>query len=104
MKFKKFVLVCSVCTEYCKEYTKHDIVTFICLLFSIQTINLKKPYKTECGVKPLKYFNDYSENACWVERLTDYVVSKCNCKDGFMPGEYKKGQQNMYGNIKRTYV
>jgi len=49
-------------------------------------LNLEPPFKTKCGRPELKYFDHYSENTCWLERLTDYVVSKCHCKDGFMPG------------------
>ncbi|XP_057307249.1 acid-sensing ion channel 1C-like [Hydractinia symbiolongicarpus] len=51
-----------------------------------KTTNLPKPYKTACGARPLKYFRHYSKNTCWLERLTDYLVEKCRCKDGFMPG------------------
>ena len=35
----------------------------------------------------MKYFNGYSMNTCWLEKLTDYVVKHCNCKDFFMPGK-----------------
>ncbi|XP_065648616.1 acid-sensing ion channel 1C [Hydra vulgaris] len=51
-----------------------------------KTLNLKAPYATNCGSKPLKYFDHYSTNTCWLERLTDHVVTNCNCKDSFMPG------------------
>ncbi|XP_066920287.1 acid-sensing ion channel 1C-like [Clytia hemisphaerica] len=51
-----------------------------------ETINLKKPYKTACDSRKLDYFSVYSENACWLEKLTKFVTKKCHCKDGFMPG------------------
>lgn len=52
-----------------------------------KTINLKSPYKTNCGDLKLKYFNGYSMHTCWLEQLTDYVDTLCGCKDFFMPGK-----------------
>ncbi|NP_001296668.1 acid-sensing ion channel 5-like [Hydra vulgaris] len=52
----------------------------------IKTKNLKYPYKTRCGSLNLKFFKGYSKQLCWLDQLTDYVNSKCGCKDFFMPG------------------
>ncbi|XP_057315804.1 acid-sensing ion channel 1B-like [Hydractinia symbiolongicarpus] len=49
-------------------------------------LNLKAPYKTNCGSLPLKYFKVYSKHTCWLEQLTNHVEKICHCKDFFMPG------------------
>eukprot|EP00794_Sanderia_malayensis_P005607 gene5607-6297_t len=50
--------------------------------------SLPAPYKTHCGSLKLNYFKGYSMHLCWLEKLTDYVVGHCGCKDWFMPGNY----------------
>eukprot|EP00794_Sanderia_malayensis_P005606 gene5606-6296_t len=51
--------------------------------------NLPPPYKSKCGSKNLKYFNErYSKHLCWLEMLTDHVTSECGCKEWFMPGPH----------------
>ncbi|XP_066910429.1 acid-sensing ion channel 1C-like isoform X2 [Clytia hemisphaerica] len=52
-------------------------------------INLKPPFKTKCGSLKLKHFSQYSKSTCWLEQLTNYVTEKCNCKDAFMPGDFR---------------
>ena len=52
-----------------------------------KTINLKKPYKTECGSVPLHYFQYYSQSACELEHLSDHLVKECKCKVQFMRGK-----------------
>ena len=62
-------------------------ITWQCkYLRTLQRRNLPSPYKTQCGSLQLKYFKGYSMHLCWLEKLTDHVVSLCNCKDWFMPG------------------
>ncbi|XP_032222094.2 acid-sensing ion channel 1B [Nematostella vectensis] len=51
--------------------------------------NLPFPYKTMCGMPELKYFNSYSKSKCFLDKLTQYVVTLCGCRDWFMPGEGK---------------
>ncbi|EDO48656.1 predicted protein [Nematostella vectensis] len=47
--------------------------------------NLPFPYKTMCGMPELKYFNSYSKSKCFLDKLTQYVVTLCGCRDWFMP-------------------
>ena len=49
--------------------------------------NLEAPYETKCGNVELKYFQEYSKDACWLEQLTDFVNANCSCKLPFMPGD-----------------
>ena len=53
----------------------------------LKTLNLQKPYKTNCGSIALHYFTHYSQSACELEMLTLHLVSKCHCKVQFMPGD-----------------
>ena len=55
---------------------------------SFQVINLPYPYETNCGKLQLTYFKGYSKHLCWLEKLTETVITKCGCKDWFMPGKF----------------
>jgi len=54
-----------------------------------KVINLPYPYETNCGKLALKYFKGYSKHLCWLEKLTETVVTTCGCKDWFMPGDHR---------------
>lgn len=50
--------------------------------------NLPDPYKTKCAMPGLKYFDTrYTKSKCFLDRLTQYVLRKCGCRDWFMPGD-----------------
>ncbi|XP_072051798.1 acid-sensing ion channel 3-like [Amphiura filiformis] len=47
---------------------------------------LGSPYG-KCGNQPLKYLGGaYTESKCYLECETDYIVSKCGCRNFYMPG------------------
>ncbi|XP_070560649.1 acid-sensing ion channel 1-like isoform X2 [Ptychodera flava] len=47
--------------------------------------NLPPPHGS-CGKKHLKYYDEYSRNACRMECKTDYMVDYCGCRMFYMPG------------------
>jgi len=58
-------------------------------LSKTETENLPPPYATECGEIQLKYYKKYNQKACLLEKLTDYVGEKCNCRESYMPDNGK---------------
>lgn len=48
--------------------------------------NLPHPYRTNCGMPELRFFDSYSKSKCFLDRLTVYVVGMCGCRAWFMPG------------------
>ena len=41
----------------------------------------------DCNSKPLKYYNgEYTESKCFLECATEHIVSKCGCRNFYMPG------------------
>jgi len=52
-------------------------------------INLRKPYRTNCGSLKLRHFKSYSQHLCWLDKLTSYLAEKCGCVDAFMPEGYE---------------
>jgi len=51
-----------------------------------QVTNLPHPYRTNCGMPKLRFFDSYSKSKCFLDKLTRYVVKQCQCRDWFMPG------------------
>ena len=52
-----------------------------------QVTNLPHPYKTDCGMPKLRFFDTYSKSKCFLDKLTRYVTKLCKCRDWFMPGK-----------------
>ena len=61
------------------------LLSFPSLFF--QVTNLPHPYKTNCGMPKLKFFDTYSKSKCFLDKLTRYVTKLCKCRDWFMPGK-----------------
>jgi len=53
-----------------------------------QVTNLPHPYRTNCGMPKLRFFDSYSKSKCFLDKLTRYVVKQCQCRDWFMPGKF----------------
>ena len=49
--------------------------------------NLPHPYRTNCGMPKLRFFDSYSKSKCFLDKLTRYVIKQCHCRDWFMPGK-----------------
>jgi len=63
---------------------KHLMLSFLSSFF--QVTNLPHPYKTDCGMPKLRFFDTYSKSKCFLDTLTRYVTKLCKCRDWFMPG------------------
>ncbi len=57
----------------------------VCSMSVLQETNLPSPHGDCVKQRKLRYFDWYSQAACSMECLTDFVVEKCNCKDYYMP-------------------
>ncbi|XP_006822244.1 acid-sensing ion channel 1-like [Saccoglossus kowalevskii] len=52
-----------------------------------KSINLPPPFPTKCSNAPLKYYDgNYTYVWCALEKITDFVVSACGCREPYMPG------------------
>ena len=72
--------------EKSSDRQKKNLV--LSLLFSFfQVTNLPHPYKTDCGMPKLRFFDTYSKSKCFLDKLTRYVTKLCKCRDWFMPGK-----------------
>jgi len=58
----------------------------------LQTLNLPPPMSTNCGSRSLRYFDEYHQKACFLEKITDRVGKKCGCRQQHMPGKSKNIQ------------
>ncbi|KAK2192507.1 hypothetical protein NP493_29g07026 [Ridgeia piscesae] len=58
--------------------------TFVGVTVSKET-NLPPPYGDCMKHGKLRYFDRYSQAACYRECITDFVVAMCGCRDFYMP-------------------
>ena len=51
----------------------------------LQEINLPHPHGDCVTQRKLRYFDRYSEAACYMECLTEFAVETCACRDLYIP-------------------
>ncbi|XP_077869246.1 acid-sensing ion channel 3-like [Saccoglossus kowalevskii] len=51
--------------------------------------NKESPYRTNCTNVSLEYYAHYTKSNCIMEKVTQMVVSKCGCREPYMPGNVR---------------
>ena len=75
--------------SYCKErrLRASSFVNYVdsYVAVTLQAENLEHPWG-DCGEKEMKYYDKYVHSRCIRECETSTVLSKCHCRDAYMPG------------------